>query len=185
MTPLAEKPSTTSLSEKAWHAYHARDYPAAAEAFAETAEAYAAAGDRLNSAEMKNNQSVALLKSGKAQAALEAAQGTESVFSASGDFRRQGMALANQASALDALKRKDEAAERYHQAADALEKAGEGDLRADIMQLLSFYYLRRRKFYDALISLQSGLAGVKDPTLRQRFTKQLLFAVRKVLFRRI
>ena len=59
--------------------------------------------------------------------------------------------------------------------ADVLEKADEGNLRADVMQLLAMLYLRRFKFYDAVITLQSGLAGVKNPTLRQRFMKKILF----------
>ncbi len=183
--PMAGNFSADDLSKKAWQAYHSRDYSAAALAFSETAAAFKAAGDNLNFAEMKNNQSVALLRSKQASAALEATRGTEAVFAEMGDFRRQGIALANQASALEAMKRKDEAVECYHRAADAFEKADEGNLRAQIMQLLSFHYLRQFKFYDAAISLQSGLAGVKNPTARQRFTKTMLSTMRKVLFRRI
>ena len=43
------------------------------------------------------------------------------------------------------------------------------------MQLLSMLYLRRFKFYEAVIALQSGLAGVKNPTPKQRFMKKILF----------
>ena len=127
------------------------------------------------SAEMKNNQSVALLRNKQAQAALEAAQGTDEVFAEAGDTRRQGMALANQASALEALKRFKEAIDFYTRAGEALEKAGEMDLRLEVMQLLSALYLRRFKLFDAIIALQSGLAAVKNPTPKQRFMKKLLF----------
>ncbi len=58
---------------------------------------------------------------------------------------------------------------------DALEKANEGDLRAEVMQLLAMLYLRHFKIYDAVITLQSGLAGVKNPTARQRLMKKILF----------
>jgi tetratricopeptide (TPR) repeat protein len=85
------------------------------------------------------------------------------------------MALANQASALQALKRFNDAMDDYKRAGDALKKADEGDLRVEVMQLLSMLYLRRFKFYEAIIALQSGLAGVKNPTPKQRFMKKILF----------
>ena len=171
---------TTNLSpqesaDQAKRMYKAGDYPAAIQAFAETALAYRDAGDALMSAEMKNNQSVALLRGKHAQAALEAALGTDAVFFEAGDSRRQGMALANQASALEALKRSKEAIDSYIRAGDALEKAGEIELRLEVMQLLSTLYLRHLKFYDAIIALQSGLAAIKNPTPKQRFMKMLLF----------
>ena len=56
-----------------------------------------------------------------------------------------------------------------------LKKANEGDLRADVMQQLAVLYLRHLKIYDAVISLQSGLAGVKNPTSKQRLLKKILF----------
>jgi len=126
-------------------------------------------------AEMKNNQSVALLRAGQPQAALEAVEGTEKIFADSEDFRRQGMALANQAAALQTLKRVKESMEYFTNAGIALDKAGEGDLRADVMQQLSMFYLTRFKLYDAVITLQSGLAGVKNPNTKQRLMKKILF----------
>jgi tetratricopeptide (TPR) repeat protein len=163
------------IADQAKRIYQAGDYPAAIQAFAEAAKAYADAGDVPMSAEMKNNQSVALLRDKQAQAALEAAQGTDAVFAEIGDLRRQGMALANQASALEALKRIKEAIDYYTRAGNALEKSGEVDLRLEVMQLLSSLYLRRFKFFDAIITLQSGLAAIKNPTPKQRFMKKLLF----------
>ena len=155
--------------------YQAGDYPAAIRAFADAASAYLEIGDPVMSAEMKNNQSVAFLRDRQPQAALDAARGTELVFAGAGDSRRQGMALANQASALDALKLSGEAIGYYIQAGDALEKAGEVEYRLEVMQLLSSLYLRRFKFLDAILALQSGLAAIKNPSLRQRVMKKLLF----------
>ena len=172
---MTNKLSAKEIADLAQRTYQAADYSTAAQTFAEAAAAYAKTGDALLSAEMKNNQSVALLRARQALAALEAAEGTEKVFADSKDFRRQGMALANQASALEALKRFKEAIDYYKRAGDILEKANEGDLRAVVMQLLSALYLRRFKLYDAVIALQSGLAGVKNPTPRQRFMKKILF----------
>ncbi len=167
--------SPQSLAEQAKRAYETGDFPAASRAFAEAAAAYRTAGDALQAAEMMNNQSVALLRAAQAPAALEAALGTEAVFLQAGDFRRLGMAYANQASALEAMKRFKQAIEAYEMAGEALEKAGEDQMRVQVMQLLSALYLRRWKFLNAVIALQSGLAGVKEPTPKQRLMKKILF----------
>ena len=172
---MTSKDSPQKIADQAQQTYRTGDFVAAAQAFAEAASAYSASSDPLMAAEMMNNRSVALLRAGQEQAALEAAQGTDELFASAGDFRRQGIALANQASALSALKQFKEAISRYKLSAEALEKADEGDMRADVMQLLSTLYLRRFKFYDAIITLQSGLAGAKNLTARQRFMKKILF----------
>jgi tetratricopeptide (TPR) repeat protein len=172
---MLNKLSSLEIKEKAQVIYQAGDYPSAAQAFAEASVSYADEGDMLMSAEMKNNQSVTLLRDKQAQAALDAAWGTDQVFAEAGDMRRQGMALANQASAMEALKRLNEAIDFYTRAGEALEKAGEIDLRVEVMQLLSALYLRRFKLFDAIIALQSALVAVKNPTPKQRFMKMLLF----------
>ncbi len=172
---MTDQLSPQEIAEQAKLKYQSGDYMQAAQTFAEAASAYANSGDALASAEMKNNQSVALLLAGEAQAALDVVEGTEKIFAASEDFRRQGMALANRASALQALKRVQDAIENYKQAGIALEKANEGDLRVNVMQDLSILYLRHFKFYDAVITLQSGLAGVKNPNPKQRLMKKVLF----------
>jgi tetratricopeptide (TPR) repeat protein len=172
---MVDKLSSGEIAEQAKQLYQAGDYPSAAQTFTEASISYANEGDVLMSADMKNNKSVALLRAKQAQAALEAAQGTEKVFAEAGDMRRQGIALANQASALETLKRFKEAIDFYVSAGEALDKAGEDELRVEVMQLLSALYLRRLKFFDAIIALQSGLAAVKHPTPKQRFMKKLLF----------
>jgi tetratricopeptide (TPR) repeat protein len=167
--------SPGSLAEQAKQFYLAGDFTSAAKVFGEASDSYKAGDDMLMYAEMLNNRSVALLRAKQAQSALEAAQGTDKVFAEAGDLRRQGMSLANQASAQDALKHSNEAIDLYRSAGEILEKAGEDVLRVEVMQLLSVLYLRRLKFYDAIIALQSGLAAVKNPTPKQRFMKKLLF----------
>lgn len=167
--------SPPALAEQARRIYETGDFPAASSVFAQAALAYRSAGDPLQAAEMMNNQSVALLRAAQPQAALDAALGTEAVFLQAGDFRRLGMAFANQASALEALKRFKDAIVAFEKAGEALEKAGEEQIRVQVMQLLSALYLRRWKFLNAVIALQSGLAGVKDPTPRQRLMKKILF----------
>src|SRR5512140_358492 len=169
------QPSPKNMADQAQLSYRSGDYLQAAQSFEQAARLYSGMGDTLMAAEMQNNRSVALLRAKEPQAALDASAGTDKLFAAAGDFRRQGMALANQASALQALKRYNESVEHFKNSGDALEKAGEGDLRVEVMQLLSMLYFRRFKFYEAILALQSGLAGVKNPTPRQRFMKKIVF----------
>jgi tetratricopeptide (TPR) repeat protein len=168
-------PAPQSSVELAQRRYREGDLAGAVEAFQQASQAYAAAGEALMAAEMRNNQAVTLLRLKKAEEALALVQGTERIFAEAGDARREGMALANTASALESLRRTGEAIEAYRRSAEALERADEGDLRGEVMQLLSMLYLRRLKFYDAVLALQSGLAGVKNPTARQRCMKKIVY----------
>lgn len=172
---MVNKADPNVLAEKAKLIYEGGDFSAAAAAYSETAEAYAASGDQLMAAEMKNNQCVSLLRAGQVESALEAVEGTADLFAAAGDFRRLGIAHANRASVLETLKRYEDTIAEYVKAGESLEKAGEDQMRVQVMQLLSKLYLRRGKFLNAVIALQSGLAGVKDPTPKQRLMKKLLF----------
>jgi tetratricopeptide (TPR) repeat protein len=169
------KDSAQELAEQAKLNFESGDFAAAGDAFADAAKAFEVSGDQLMAAEMKNNRSVALLKDKKTQAALETILGTEEVFQQAGDDRRLGMALANQGAAFQALKRFDEAIQSYRLAITALERAGEDALKYKVVQLQSALYLSRFKILDAVISLQSGLVTLKNPTPMQRFMKKMLF----------
>ena len=165
---------TKVLVENATRAYQDADYKNAANLFGEAASVFKTQGNDLDAAEMKNNQSVALLQAGNAQGSYDATRGTAQIFFAGGDFRRQGMAFGNEAAALNALCRLDDAAQNYRLAADGLEKAGEDQLRASVMQALAGIQLRKGKVMEALLSMQLGLAGVKHPTLKQKILRGLL-----------
>jgi len=163
-----------TLVVDATRVYQEGDFENAARLFGEAASAFEAQGNLLDAAEMKNNQSVAFLQSGNAQASYDSAAGTADVFLTAGDNRRAGMAFGNQATALAGLGRVDDAAICYRQAADALEKAGEDQLRSSVMQALAGIQLRKGKIMEALLSMQIGLAGVKQPTLKQKILKWML-----------
>jgi tetratricopeptide (TPR) repeat protein len=163
------------LAQKARDLYASGELALAAEAFQQAAQAFSLSGDELMAAEMKNNECVALLRAGQPAAALDAVSGTTEIFEAAGDASRLGTAYANRASVLQAMKRRQEAIADFVQAAEWLEKAGEGDMRYQVMQLLSSLYLRERKLLNAVMALQSGLAGVKKPTFKQKLMKKLLF----------
>ena len=163
-----------TLAANAAKVYQEGDFENAARLFGEAASAFQAENNTLDAAEMKNNQSVAYLQSGDAEASFEAAHGTAEIFLAAGDFRRTGMARSNEATALETSGRLDEAIQIYRQAADDLEKAGEDQLRADVMMAVAGIKLRKWKIMEALLSMYVGLSGVKQPTLKQKILLRLL-----------
>jgi hypothetical protein len=164
-----------ALAADAVRAYQEGNFENAARLFGEAASAFSAAENALEAAEMKNNQSVAFLQARNAKAAFEAARGTASVFANAMDARREGMAFGNEAAALQALARANEAYETFRLAAEAFQRAGEDQLRAAVMQAMAGIELKQGKFMQALLTMQLGLAGVKQPTFKQ---KVLLFLLR-------
>lgn len=156
--------------------YNGGDYAAAAQGFESAANAYRAQDDHLIAAEMANNQSVALLQAGDAQAALDAVTGTEAVFQKAGDQCRVAFALGNRAAALEALKRLEEAEKAYIASADLLKSLGEEEMYTQVMQSLSALQLRSGRQLEALASMQAGVSVIEKPTLKQRLLKKLLAA---------
>ncbi|MBN2502132.1 MAG: hypothetical protein JXB38_15215 [Anaerolineales bacterium] len=171
---MMEVKSPEELAKEATKAYQSGEYLEAGAAFKAAADGYEAANDALQAAEMRNNQSVALLQGDDAEGALAVVQGTDAIFAAAGDKLRQAMALGNQASALDALKRLEEAEAAYVASADLLKELGEDDLRATVMQSLSALQLRSGRQLEALATMKAGVDNVEKPNLRQRMLKRLL-----------
>jgi tetratricopeptide (TPR) repeat protein len=166
--------TTQPLADQAKKAYEEGDFENAARLFGEAASALWAAGVELDAAEQKNNQAVALLQHGDAAAALEAVRGTSGLFEKAGDTRRAALAIGNEAAALEALGRIADAIEKYQASAKLLEQAGEDQLRASVLQSAAWLYVRQFKFLDALVSMNSGLRGIRNPTLKQKILRFLL-----------
>lgn len=172
--------SPQEFTTQAQAAYEAEEFQQAARLFGESANAYREAGDDSLAAEAMNNQSVALLKAGDAKGALAAAEGTDEVFAAVGDERRQGMALGNMAAALEDLKERDRAIDLYRRSAALFEKIGEPDLRALVLQRISSIQMQQGKRVEAMASMQDGLAQKKSLTLVDRILKGLLRFIGKL-----
>lgn len=162
------------LVERGKQAFAERQFDQAAAAFSEAASAYEALNDALNAAEMKNNLSVALLQAGKAQAAYQAATGTEDIFAQANDLKRQGMAYGNQAAALEALKKLDQALEAYERSAALFAEAGETEMRSMVLQSAAAIKLRRGKMVDSALSMIGSVESTQKPNLLQRFLRFLL-----------
>ena len=163
-----------TLAEQGKREYEQENYLAAADRFAQAAQAYALRKDELNAAEMKNNQSVALLQAGKAKEALHATEGTEEIFQKAGDSKRQGIAVSNRAAALEGLKQWKEALAEYDRAASLFEEIGEGDMHSTVRKAAANLNLKRGRLTDSQMDVFDSLRLVEKPTLLQRIMKFLV-----------
>jgi len=159
------------LSERGKEEYAQGNYAAAADLFSQAVQAYVSANDELNAAEAKNNQSVALLQAGRAMEALQATDGTEGIFQKAGDIKRQGIAVANRAAALEGLKKVDEALTEYERAALLLEEAGEGDMHSIVRKAAANLNLKRGRVTAAQMDVYDSLRLVEKPSFTQRILK--------------
>lgn len=163
-----------ALVARGKQAYSAQQYGPAAELFSEAAEGYRKAGDELNAAEMCNNLSVALLQAGEAQAAYQAAAGTEQAFASAGDMEKEAMAWGNQAAALEALGRFEQAAQAYERSAGSFAEAGDQEMRSLVLGSAARLKLRRGQLVDAAVAMIGAVEAAPRPTLLQRILKFLL-----------
>ena len=163
-----------SLAEQAQQEYQKGAYAAAADLFLQAAQAYESAQDALNAAEMKNNQSVALLQAGKAEAALQATDGTEEIFLKAGDLKRQGIAVANRAAAYEGMNKINEALGEYNRAGEIFEAIGEGDMHSVVRKATAQIYLKRGYVGQTHMDVMDSLRLVEKPTFSQRVLKFLM-----------
>lgn len=159
--------------EQGKQAYRQGDYLQAAQAFEQAAQEFAHNGRVLDAAEARNNQSVALLMSGDAQAALRAVEGTPQIFAQHQDLEREGMAWGNQGAALEALGRLEEAIQAYRTAAERFEAIQKTDLRVEMEKAIAAIRLKQGRFMDAGLEMLSTL-NRPNPTWWQRFLRWLL-----------
>ena len=155
-------------------AFENKNFIEAVELFRQAADGYTAGRAGLMAAEMKNNMSVALLQAGKAREALDAALGTDQLFEGAKDIKRQGMAVGNQAAALEGLNRYDEAIAAYERSAQLFGQAGEGDLRAMVMKSAAAIKLKTGKITDSAFKMIGSLDVKDNPSFFERILKFFL-----------
>jgi tetratricopeptide (TPR) repeat protein len=175
--------SLPQMIDKAKSAYKAEDFEEAARWYERAGSQYSDQDDLLNAAEMANNRSVCLLRSGNSQAALAASKGTEKIFAQAGDLRRQAMAMGNQAAALESMQRIDEAISLYQNSNELLKQINDHDLRMFVLQSLSGLQLKRHQYLQALATMQAALDIKQKLSLRERILKKLLQIVFSLLGR--
>ncbi len=171
---MATEIELRKLTEDGKLAFQDGQYESAAGMFDAAAHGYAALKDDLNTAELKNDLSVALLKLGKSQEALDAAGGTEEIFARAHDLKRQGMAAGNEAAALEALKRFDEALAAYERSAGLFAEAGEGDLRSMVLKSAAGIKFKRGKVANSAFKMIGSLEAKDKPSIFERILRFLL-----------
>ena len=165
--------TASALADQGKKEYEKGAFLAAAKLFAQAAQAYEQANDPLNAAEMKNNQSVAFLQGGKAKEALQATEGTEEIFADAGDLKRQGIAIANRAAALEGLKQWQEALTEYDRASALFEQAGEGDMHSIARKASANIHLKFGHVHSTQMDVYDSLRLVENPTFAQRIMRFL------------
>jgi tetratricopeptide (TPR) repeat protein len=167
-----DNPAT--LAEQGKQAFQNRQFDQAADLFRRASEGYTLGRAGLLAAEMRNNLSVALLQAGKSREALDAVLGTDQVFAGAGDLKRQGMALGNQAAALEAMKRTDEALAAYERAAEIFKQAGEGDLLSMVRKSSAAIRLKSGQVGESAMNMIGSLEAKPKPNLFERLLKFLI-----------
>ena len=162
------------LCEQGKRAFEARRYDEAARLFGLAAEGYTLGRAGLLTAEMKNNQSVALLKANKPAQALAAVEGTELIFAGARDKKREAMAVGNHAAALEGLGRPDEALVLYQRAAEPFREAGEGQMRAMVLKAAAGIELKRGALTESGLRMMEALKTKDRPNLLERALKSVL-----------
>lgn len=162
------------LVQEANKCYSKKDYSQAADLYHKAAEAYKTQNDEVNAAEQKNNCSVAYLQAGEPQSALDAAGGTETVFSDINDPVREALAMGNQAAALEDLHRDTEALDLYRKSADLLNTTNEKELRSYVMKKISALQIRTGDKMDATVSMYAALQDKKTLTGKEKTLKKML-----------
>jgi tetratricopeptide (TPR) repeat protein len=162
------------LADEGQAEYNKGEYLSAAKLYKASADGYLSSGEELLAAEMANNCSVAYLKGGNAESALEAVMDTDKVFASKGDTLRQAMALGNQAAALEGVKQLDKAVILYGQSAELLKQLGKTELRAYVLQSISSIQLRRGQYLEAYGTMGEGVMGLDKPNLKQKLLKTLM-----------
>ena len=163
-----------SFADQGKKEYEKGNFRAAANFFLQAAQALDSANDPLNAAEMRNNQSVALLQAGKPKEALQATEGTEEIFKQANDLKRQGIAISNRAAALEGLKRWKEALAEYERSASFLEQAGEGDMHSMVRKASANIHIKLGHVNDTQMDIYDSLRLVEKPTFTQRLMKFLM-----------
>jgi tetratricopeptide (TPR) repeat protein len=158
-----------TLSDAAIQKFQKKQYSAAAIDFKTVITALEKADDPLDLAETRNNLCVTLIQLGDAQGALDAVTGTDEVFAAAKDVKRQGMALANRGNALESLKRPEEAIACYEQARDCLRSSGEKQMLSIVLRSLADLQMKTGKKFQALDSLQNSYTENPDGKARNKF----------------
>lgn len=160
--------------------YQQKKFKEAADLFEVIANRYEELSDFKNSAEMKNNASVAYLMISDYKKAYEMAKDTHIVFENYNDLRNCGLALGNQATALEYLGEKALALELFTKAKEYLEEAGDKESKAYVLKKISALQIQQGKQFEALGSMASALDNIPKLSTSEKILKKLTDLISKI-----
>jgi tetratricopeptide (TPR) repeat protein len=178
---MVTSPEFEKLNRAAQTAFEHKNYPEAVRLYHQALETINPAEMPAAHAEARNNLSVALLKGGNAQAALDQASGTEHVFAEIRDPQRQAIALGNIAAAMVELQRLDEALQKYQLSADLFKQTGNDEMRSYVLREISVLQMKRGKQVDSLFAMDAALASKKKLNWRESIIKSLMRIVHRMM----
>lgn len=169
------------IKQQAINDYNRKHFEEAIEGFRTCLAHFEGNGDELAAAEAHNNLSVTHLGMKQAQLALNEVTGTDEVFAKHGDRKRQGMAIANKAAALEALGKREEALALYEEVLLIFKELGEKEMRASILRRVSDLQLKTKRGYQALASMEAAYDQKEKPALKESVFKKVLVFIRRKL----
>lgn len=172
-----------NLLKQAQSAYDKKEYRQAFGLFQRVAVIADNENRPMDAAELKNNASVSALLAKDFQLALSLAENTHQFFVDAGDLKRGGMALANQASALDELGESRAALEKFGQAAQYLLDAGDNDSRTYVLKRMSALQIKLGKQFEALGTINAALDNAETLSSSEKTLKKLSNLVMNLLQR--
>ncbi len=161
-----------SLSQTGMKHFNKKQYTLAADFFSKAVDLAHSEQLDLDEAEQKNNLSVALLFAGNARQAYEAAAGTDQVFQAHNDIKRQAMALGNAAQALEELKKYPEALKLYGQATDLLKGQNEGETRSMLLHRKANLQAKTGEAFQGAATLSAAIDEKPRPDLKEKILQK-------------
>ncbi len=170
-----------TIKQQALKDYNRKHYEEAIDGFKACLTHFESLNDELGIAEARNNLSVTHLGMKLAQLAYEEVSGTDEVFARHGDRKRQGMAIANTAAALEALNRREEALSLYEQVLDIFAELGEKEMRASILRRVADLQLKTRRGYQAIASMEAAYDQKDKPPVTDSLFKRILSFIRSKL----
>jgi tetratricopeptide (TPR) repeat protein len=169
------------IKQQAMKDYNKKNFESAIQGFQTCLTYFKSIDDELSAAEAHNNLSVTYLGMKSAQLAYEEALGTDEIFARNGDRKRQGMAVANTAAALEALDRKEEALALYERSLDIFKEIGEKEMRASILRRIADLQIKTKRGFQAIASMEAAYDQEEKRPLKDSLFKSILTSIRQKL----
>ncbi len=143
-------------------------------AFEAAAQAYGAANQPADQAEMLNNIGVLQRLFGQYEAALMTFETAATAFATAGDKNRQAMVFGNMGDLYAARKKRVEAARHYSNAAQLFAEAGDYQRQSEVLRALSLLSVRYMRWLEALAYMEQSLDARPRLGLGQRIFRGLI-----------